>query len=165
LRVTRGTVDDLDTTGLADRYDVVTLNHVIEHLHDPAEALHRIRAILRPGGRLWIATPNLRSLGHRAYRRHWEALDPPRHLVLFDRASLEGLVRRSGLAPLPPPRATPDAALTFPASAAIRDGRPTFAGPARRARATRARAALAGRIAGRRTDLAEELVVLAHRPG
>ena len=63
----------------------MTLNHVVEHLHDPAGVLRRIAAILRPGGTLWIATPNLHALGHRRYGPDWLALDPPRHLVLFHR--------------------------------------------------------------------------------
>jgi SAM-dependent methyltransferase len=164
LAITRGSAEELDADALAARFDAVTMNHVVEHLHDPERALRRVAAVLRPGGTLWIATPNLRSLGHRHYGRDWLALDPPRHLVLFHRASLEALLRRCGLETLPAPRATPDAAETFPQSAALRDGRPVAAGAARRPWATRARAALAGVAAGHAEHLAEELVVIARRP-
>jgi SAM-dependent methyltransferase len=163
LAVTQGSVEELDTAALAGPFDAVTLSHVIEHLHDPGRALERVAAVLRPGGLLWIATPNLRALGHRRYGSDWLALDPPRHLVLFHRASLENLLRRCGLEPLPTPRPTPEAALTFPPSAAIRDGRPMSDGPARRPWATRARALLADGLAARDAQLAEELVVLASR--
>ena len=164
LAVTQGTAEELDADGLAGRYDAVTLNHVVEHLHDPAGVLRRIAAILRPGGTLWIATPNLRALGHRRYGPDWLALDPPRHLVLFHRAALESLLARTGYEVLPAPAPTPDATHTFPPSAAIRDGRPTDAGP-RHPRATRARAAAADLVAARAGRHAEELVVLARRPG
>ena len=160
LNVAQGTVDDLDAE--AEAFDAVTLSHVIEHLHDPEDALRRIARVLRPGGLLWIATPNLRALGHRRYGRDWLALDPPRHLVLFHRRSLEALLRRCGLEPLPAPRPTPEAKLTFPPSEAIRAGRPIADGPPHR-RAARARALLADALAARDPQLAEELVVLASR--
>jgi SAM-dependent methyltransferase len=164
LTITQGSAEDLEAGTLAEHFDAVTMNHVVEHLHEPEQALRRVAAVLRPGGTLWIATPNLRSLGHRHYGRDWLALDPPRHLVLFHRASLEALLRRCGLDVMPAPRATPDAALTFPQSAAIRDGRHMASGPARRPWATRARAAVAGVLAGHAEHLAEELVVIARRP-
>jgi 2-polyprenyl-3-methyl-5-hydroxy-6-metoxy-1,4-benzoquinol methylase len=80
----------------AGQYDAVTLSHVIEHLHDPAGALRTIRHILKPGGRLYVETPNLDSIGRRLYGRHWRGLEPPRHLVLFNRPGLAALLARSG---------------------------------------------------------------------
>jgi 2-polyprenyl-3-methyl-5-hydroxy-6-metoxy-1,4-benzoquinol methylase len=43
-------------------YDFVILNHVIEHMPDPAPILAALCAKLRPGGYIWIAFPSLRSL-------------------------------------------------------------------------------------------------------
>lgn len=80
----------------AGQYDAVTLSHVIEHLHDPAGALRTIRHILKPGGRLYVETPNLDSIGRRLYGRHWRGLEPPRHLVLFNRRGLAALLAREG---------------------------------------------------------------------
>lgn len=80
----------------AGRYDAVTLSHVIEHLHDPAGALRTIRHILRPGGRLYVETPNLDAIGRRLYGRDWRGLEPPRHLVLFNRSGLAALLARAG---------------------------------------------------------------------
>jgi SAM-dependent methyltransferase len=163
LTIAAGSVDDLEPRAAADGFDAVTLSHVIEHLHDPESALHRIWSVLRPGGTLWVATPNLRSLGHRRFGRDWLALDAPRHLTLFHRTSLESLLRRCGFETLPAPRPTSEAALTFGPSAAIRAGRPTAEGP-ERPRAIRALAAVADFVAARDPDVAEELVVLARRP-
>jgi 2-polyprenyl-3-methyl-5-hydroxy-6-metoxy-1,4-benzoquinol methylase len=81
----------------AGSYDAVTMNHVIEHFHEPVEALRIARQLLRPGGILWIATPNLASRGHGVFGRDWIGLDPPRHLVLFDRTSLSRAVRQADL--------------------------------------------------------------------
>lgn len=56
LRIQLGKLEDLK---LADCfYDTVTLFHVLEHVPDPAQLLHRCHQLLRPGGALVIAVPN-----------------------------------------------------------------------------------------------------------
>jgi len=77
-------------------FDAVTMSHSIEHVHDPVGWLAEARRVLKPGGRLAIATPNTRSLLHRRFRQHWFPLDPPRHLHLFNRAALGSALRKAG---------------------------------------------------------------------
>lgn len=79
-----------------ERYDVITLCHVIEHVQDPRHLLQRIYASLKPGGLLWLDTPNLRSLGALRFGPAWRDLDPPRHLVLFNPKSLRQCLRQAG---------------------------------------------------------------------
>jgi len=43
-------------------YDFVILNHVVEHMRDPAPVVATLCAKLKPGGYIWIAFPSLRSL-------------------------------------------------------------------------------------------------------
>lgn len=69
-------------------FDVITLSHVLEHLHNPVYALKACHRLLKPGGQLWLETPNIDSLGHRQYGQNWRGLEPPRHLVLFNMRSL-----------------------------------------------------------------------------
>ena len=91
----------LPRTGLRDEtYDAVTMSHVIEHLHDPVSALQEVRRILKPGGTLWIGTPNVESIGHRRFGVNWRGLEPPRHLVLFSGASLAEALDRAGFGPM-----------------------------------------------------------------
>lgn len=163
LDVTQGTLADLDTQEDAGEFDAITLSHVIEHLHDPGADLRRIKRLLRPGGLLWIATPNLEALGLRRFGRDWLGLDPPRHLVLFTRASLERLLRDAGLEPLPPPAASPHALQMFSQSAAIGQGRLPDEGPVKGKGRLRVLAAVANLVSLRETRHAEELVVLARR--
>jgi 2-polyprenyl-3-methyl-5-hydroxy-6-metoxy-1,4-benzoquinol methylase len=66
-----------------DTFDAITLNHVIEHLHDPVRTLMECARILKPGGKLVLFTPNGESLGHRLYGQYWRGLEPPRHLHIF----------------------------------------------------------------------------------
>ena len=77
-------------TGLPSaHFDIVTLSHVIEHVHDPLAALREAFRVLKPGGHLWLATPNMGSFGHVRFGADWRGLEPPRHLVLFNNNSLE----------------------------------------------------------------------------
>lgn len=78
-----------------NQYDIITISHVIEHVHEPVALLRELHRLLKPGGRLWLETPNLQSSGSKKYGLNWRGLEPPRHLVLFTldslRMSLEGI--------------------------------------------------------------------------
>jgi 2-polyprenyl-3-methyl-5-hydroxy-6-metoxy-1,4-benzoquinol methylase len=78
-------------------FDVVVLNHVIEHLLQPLETLVRARCLLAPGGLLEIVTPNVRGMGFRLYGSCWYSLDAPRHIHLFSASALARLGRKAGL--------------------------------------------------------------------
>lgn len=57
---------DLLTLDLPDRaFDVITLNHVLEHLKQPAPLIRRIGELLAPGGLLLISVPNIAGLSNR----------------------------------------------------------------------------------------------------
>lgn len=91
-----------DLTEIRDRYTeefkVITLNHVIEHLHDPNQTLRDCWNMLKPGGFVWLETPNIDSVGYDIYSRSWRGLEPPRHLVLFSRNGLMESLTRAGFA-------------------------------------------------------------------
>ena len=77
-------------------FDVVAANHVLEHLPDPAGALRRVHRLLRPGGTLYVGVPHWESWMRHLFGQRWIALEPSRHLVMFDRQSLRRLVEQSG---------------------------------------------------------------------
>jgi 2-polyprenyl-3-methyl-5-hydroxy-6-metoxy-1,4-benzoquinol methylase len=80
----------------ATSFHFVLLSHVIEHVHDPLATLAEIHRILRPGGKLVVATPNADSWGHRHFGVNWRGLEPPRHLQIFDRKTLGAITQRAG---------------------------------------------------------------------
>lgn len=92
--VTQGSLDELPFAKGSYRH--VTLSHVIEHVHEPLKLLKQCFELLVPGGRLWLETPNLGSLGHRVFGAAWRGLEPPRHLVLFDQPSLTATLGAAG---------------------------------------------------------------------
>jgi SAM-dependent methyltransferase len=75
-----------------DRFDAIVMNHVIEHLMRPREGMQKILRALKPGGRFVCVTPNSESWGSRKYRQNWVGIDPPRHLHVFNSASLRRLL-------------------------------------------------------------------------
>lgn len=94
LEVHQGTIEVLDSW--TETFDAVTLSHVIEHVHDPVATLEACRRLLKPGGWIWLSTPNLDSQGHNLYGRIWTGLEPPRHLVIFTYAALHSLLQDVG---------------------------------------------------------------------
>lgn len=79
-----------------ETFDVITLWHVLEHVHDLKGILLQFKKILKPGGRLVIALPNLNSLDARIYKEHWAAYDVPRHLWHFAPDTFEQFAGSSG---------------------------------------------------------------------
>jgi 2-polyprenyl-3-methyl-5-hydroxy-6-metoxy-1,4-benzoquinol methylase len=90
-----GTVDSLKLP--ENSYDVITMNHVIEHVHDPGGLLRECRRILRPGGKLILTTPNAGSFGHKLFEGDWRGLEPPRHFMIFSMQNIEQCTKRSNL--------------------------------------------------------------------
>ena len=86
LNVSCASADEL--AAQEHQYDVITISHVIEHVHAPMALLQNLYRLLKPGGLLWLDTPNLSSYGARRFGSDWRDLDPPRHLVLFTPQSL-----------------------------------------------------------------------------
>lgn len=94
LDVRQGDISVLDPS--KEQFDGITMGHVIEHVHDPRTTLAFCYQLLKPGEWIWLETPNLNSLGHAQYKSCWLHLDPPRHLVLFTRSSLQYLLETAG---------------------------------------------------------------------
>jgi 2-polyprenyl-3-methyl-5-hydroxy-6-metoxy-1,4-benzoquinol methylase len=78
-------------------FDVITLNHVLEHVADPVKTLKELRRILKPNGTLIIAVPNSRSLARWIFGRYWASIDVPRHLATHSPKTMRIAARKAGL--------------------------------------------------------------------
>ncbi|MCA9772557.1 MAG: class I SAM-dependent methyltransferase [Myxococcales bacterium] len=72
--------------------DAVVFRHSLEHVHDPLATLRAVRPLLRPDGLVVIDVPNIASDGFRRFGRHWQPLEPPRHLYHFSVETLTAVV-------------------------------------------------------------------------
>jgi 2-polyprenyl-3-methyl-5-hydroxy-6-metoxy-1,4-benzoquinol methylase len=94
LNVIKGNI--LDHNFLQESFDAIVLSHLIEHLHNPDKVLSMCKRLLKKGGKLVIATPNIESFGHLVFRQNWRGLEPPRHINLFSIRSLNNLISKLG---------------------------------------------------------------------
>lgn len=78
-------------------FDFVHMSHVIEHLPDPVGSLARVVEWLKPGGLLYIETPNVSSVDRRLAGPHWFDWEVPRHLVFFSPSTLEAALAKVGI--------------------------------------------------------------------
>lgn len=74
-------------------FDLVACVEVIEHLTDPRPILTSFAQLLRPGGWLYLATPNRNGLLARAQRCRWREARDPCHLMLYNFRSLSTVLR------------------------------------------------------------------------
>lgn len=94
LRVLTG--DFLRISFPEERFDVVTMNHYLEHSLDPQASLEKAFSVLRPSGRLVIGVPNFSSWARRYFGPDWSDLEAPRHVSHFTPEGLTRLLTRSG---------------------------------------------------------------------
>lgn len=92
--VTRATVDALSAVPPGSA-DAITLIDVIEHVRHPHTLIRNCAAILKHGGVLAIATPNIGSAVARVLGKHWYCIHPA-HVHYFTHASLSQLVTQHG---------------------------------------------------------------------
>lgn len=77
-------------------FDVITMWHVLEHVHDLHGYLKQLKTLLQENGKLIIAVPNYTSADAGIYKEYWAAYDVPRHLYHFSPKSMELLLNRHG---------------------------------------------------------------------
>lgn len=79
------------------KYDVITLWHVLEHIPDSKEQVRQLAQLLKPGGILAVAVPNYKCFDAAHYGAFWAAYDVPRHLWHFSQRSIRLLAEENGL--------------------------------------------------------------------
>jgi len=94
LKIIQG---DLFEANFRDNFfDVITLNHVLEHVHNPAETMKELYRILNKGGCLIIGVPITDSFAFKLFGKYWAQTDTPRHLFLFSTDNLKKYAENAG---------------------------------------------------------------------
>ena len=81
----------------SQKYDAVTMWHVLEHVHQLHEYMFQIKRVLKEGGVALIALPNYTSKDAADYKSYWAAYDVPRHLYHFSPQSMAVLAHQHGM--------------------------------------------------------------------
>ncbi|CAN5234812.1 class I SAM-dependent methyltransferase [soil metagenome] len=81
----------------SDKFDVITLWHVLEHVGDLKTQIIEIEHLLKRNGLLIIAVPNFKSYDAQYYKEYWAAFDVPRHLWHFSRQSFNKIMEGTTL--------------------------------------------------------------------
>jgi SAM-dependent methyltransferase len=81
LTVRQGSYDLLSE--YQDNFDYIICSHVIEHVHDPRQLLQLLIKAVKPGGRIFIAWPNPKSMALTIFGKYWRGLEAPRHICLL----------------------------------------------------------------------------------
>lgn len=90
-------VGDLAACKLPDSsFDAITMSQTMEHLFDPRSTLTECLRILKPGGKLIMTTPNVKSIGAAEFGSWWRGWEAPRHLHMFSVKTLAHLTQKSG---------------------------------------------------------------------
>jgi len=79
-----------------ESFDVITMWHVLEHVHDLHDYLAQLRKLIEPQGKIFIAVPNYTSFDGSFYKNYWAAYDVPRHLYHFSPRALKKLFNEQG---------------------------------------------------------------------
>lgn len=77
-------------------FDIIVMNHVIEHFKDPITALKKVKSLLNVDGKFIIGTPDFDSGAARRYGYNFRLLHDPTHVSLFSSDSMHRCLRDLG---------------------------------------------------------------------
>jgi SAM-dependent methyltransferase len=90
-----GTIEQYETD---ERFDLVLMLNLLEHVADPVGVLRKAGELVAPDGLIWLQTPNFRALDGRLFRhRNWVGYHCPRHWAIFGEEGLRRALARAGL--------------------------------------------------------------------
>ncbi|MBY9005689.1 MAG: class I SAM-dependent methyltransferase [Candidatus Lokiarchaeota archaeon] len=81
-------------------FDVIILNHVLEHIETPLVILNSVEKKLKGDGLLFIGVPNIYGILPKFMKDDWNLLQPYQHIYQFTPKSLKLLLRKFGFKPV-----------------------------------------------------------------
>jgi len=78
------------------KFDVITLWHVLEHVHDLNAKIAELKDRLKDDGIIFIAVPNHESADAMHYKDNWAGYDVPRHVWHFSKTNMQQLLDKHG---------------------------------------------------------------------
>jgi 2-polyprenyl-3-methyl-5-hydroxy-6-metoxy-1,4-benzoquinol methylase len=88
---------DIKNLGVSkETYHWITINHVIEHLHNPHASINLLSKVLGREGGIWLSTPNANSILIETFKSYARDIDFPRHRQIFSKVELSRLFNDAG---------------------------------------------------------------------
>jgi 2-polyprenyl-3-methyl-5-hydroxy-6-metoxy-1,4-benzoquinol methylase len=94
LDVQKGTLEK--DTFKKNTFDVVTYQDVIEHIEDPVQELKKAKRVLKPGGVIFLVTPDVGGLWEKLLGKWWYHYKPGEHIMYFSQKSLREALEKAG---------------------------------------------------------------------
>lgn len=87
--------NEQDFSGFPDSsFDVITMWHVMEHVHNLEERMKTVRRLIKTDGVFIFSVPINESWDAKHYGRFWAAWDVPRHLYHFSQKTAQMLIEK-----------------------------------------------------------------------
>ena len=77
-----------------NRFQIITLWHVLEHVRNLEEQIELIKERLEENGTLFIAVPNFKAYDAEYYKEFWAGYDVPRHVWHFSKTAIKKLFEK-----------------------------------------------------------------------
>lgn len=81
---------------IKEKFDLIVVNHTLEHMADPNLVLQKIYQLLSPKGIILIGVPNFNSLSAQILGMKWPMLLPREHLWHFSQKALTTVLEKNG---------------------------------------------------------------------
>lgn len=92
-KITRGFFEDASLP--KNYFDLVIMNHVLEHVKDPVMIMKKIYSLLKKGGLVYIDVPNAGGVSSKVLGDHWPYKLPEEHLQQFTRQNLSEVFKKA----------------------------------------------------------------------
>ena len=79
-----------------EKFDLVILSQVLEHLLDPLQVLVKVSNLMKPKGVIAIAVPNVDAILIKLFKSKSGFLGLPEHIIHFSRNGLSAILQRAG---------------------------------------------------------------------
>lgn len=89
-------LSDLEHFQTEEKFDVVVLKHVLEHVKNADKFLQKAHQLLNKKGLLLIACPNIDSLMFWIFQDRWYGLQPAQHVWQFTPKLISEVISRNG---------------------------------------------------------------------
>ena len=94
INMTQGDLNQIKFEGVL--FDVIVISEVIEHTSNPVEQFRILYSLLRPGGLLYVTTPNFNCYLRFKYEANYNIIEYPEHLGYFTKKTLDASLVNSG---------------------------------------------------------------------